>query len=183
MLQSVCICNILGVSVVLYFCLPFFNVTDTRKKSNDLCWRSISHSLFIRKMKPPERWRALPRRALFVSIFAQKSSKDVKTSCCDVVPRRHVTSGVMTNWPCVIHPNFENTIFWPGDVDLWPMTLTLTFELGLDLIKVNPHTKFRDPRSNGSAVRALTNRHTDSQTDGTDFIPSTAEAVLQCRSA
>ncbi len=26
-------------------------------------------------MKTPERWRALPRRALFASIFAQKSSK------------------------------------------------------------------------------------------------------------
>ena len=43
-------------------------------------------------------------------------------------------------------------------------------------MKVILHTKFRGPRSNGSARRALTNRHTDGQTDGTDFIPSTADA-------
>ena len=36
------------------------------------------------------------------------------------------------------------------------------------------HTKFGDPRSNGSVVRA--NRNTDLQVDGTDFIPSTADA-------
>ena len=42
-------------------------------------------------MKTPERWRALPWRALFVSIFAQKSSKDVNMSCCDVTWRHAVT--------------------------------------------------------------------------------------------
>ncbi len=30
--------------------------------------------------------------------------------------------------------------------------------------------------SNGSGVRALTDRHTDRYTDGTDSIPSTADA-------
>ena len=53
-------------------------------------------------MKTPERWRALPRRALFVSILAQKSSKDVKTSRWDITWRhdivlwRHMTSRLMT---------------------------------------------------------------------------------------
>ncbi len=32
-------------------------------------------------MKTPERWRALPRCALFVSILAEQSSKDVKMLC------------------------------------------------------------------------------------------------------
>ncbi len=45
-------------------------------------WAPRKHS----KMKTPERWRALPQRALLVSILAQKWSKDVKTS------RRGVTS-------------------------------------------------------------------------------------------
>ncbi len=38
------------------------------------------------KMKTPECWRLLPRRALLVSILAQKMSKDVKT------PWRHMKS-------------------------------------------------------------------------------------------
>ncbi len=99
-------------------------------------------------METPERWRALPRRALFVSILAQKSSKDVKMSCRDAVPRRdpvpwrhvmswrrtvtsrdvmswcHMTSGVMTNWLCVIQPSetLEITFFNLATLtfDLWP---------------------------------------------------------------
>ncbi len=41
--------------------------------------------LFLKRMKTPERWRALPRHAIFVSILAQKSSKDVKRSCRDIL--------------------------------------------------------------------------------------------------
>ncbi len=135
------------------------------------------------RMKTPERWCALPRCALFVSILAQKSSQDVKT-LHDVVPWRHMTSGVMTKWLCGIYIGHttrnksENHVFQPSDFDLWRMTLTI--KVIRDIIKVNPCAKFRDPRSNGSAVRELTNwqthRHTDTQTDGTDFIPSTANA-------
>ncbi len=118
------------------------------------------------------------------------TSRDVMTSYgdvtwrYDVMPWRHITPGVMTNWLCVIHPaeTLDITFFQPGDLDLWPMTLT--FELIRDIVKVNTSTKFRVCMSNGSAVRALTNRHThtrtdgrtDTQTDGTDFIPSTAYA-------
>ncbi len=39
-------------------------------------------------------------------------------------------------------------------------------------IQISNWAKFCDPRSNGSAVRAQTDRHTDR----TDFVPSTAEA-------
>ena len=68
--------------------------------------------------------------------------------------------------------------------DLWPWP----FELVRDIIKVNPCTKFHDHTSNRSAVRALTNRHTDThthtQTDDTVFITSTADAggkkFIQC---
>ncbi len=49
-------------------------------------------------MKTSERWRALPRRALFVSILAQKSSKDVKTPC-RVMPSYHdVTWRLYVKW-------------------------------------------------------------------------------------
>ncbi len=50
----------------------------------------------------------------------------------------------------------------------------MTFELIQDIVKVNACTKFWVPTSNGSAMRELTDTHT--QTDGTDFIPSTADA-------
>ncbi len=42
--------------------------------------------------------------------------------------------------------------------------MTLTFEPIRDIIKVNASTKFRVCMSNGSAVRALTNRQTDTHT-------------------
>ena len=49
--------------------------------------------------------------------------------------------------------------------------MTLTFKLIQDITKVNNDTKFWDRMSNGSAVRI-----TDTQTDGTDSITSTADA-------
>ncbi len=54
--------------------------------------------------------------------------------------------------------------------------MTLTIELGLDFIKVNPCTKFRDRTSNGLALRALTNWQTETRKDGIDSIASTADA-------
>ncbi len=41
----------------------------------------------------------------------------------------------------------SNNIFWPGDLDLWPMTLT--FRVDLWVIHVNAQTKFHNPRCNG----------------------------------
>ena len=65
--------------------------------------------------------------------------------------------------------------------------MTLTIELVQDIIKVNPCTKYHDHISNGSAVRALTYRHTHTQTDQTVSITSTAyvggknvHIVMQC---
>ena len=71
-----------------------------------------------------------------------------------------------------------NNVFELGDLDIWPLTLTI--KVMQDIIKVNPCTKFGDHTSNGSAVRALTDRqtdtHTHSHTDGSVFITSTANA-------
>ncbi len=51
---------------------------------------------------------------------------------------------------CQIHEwkMHENHVFWHGDLDLWPMTLT--FISNLESINVYNHTKFGDPNSNGS---------------------------------
>ncbi len=49
--------------------------------------------------------------------------------------------------------------------------MTLIIQLDLDFLKDNPHTKFRDPRSNGLVCEIET------YTDGTDFIPSTTNVV------
>ena len=54
--------------------------------------------------------------------------------------------------------------------------MTFIIELIQDMIKVNPCTKFCDHTTHGSAVRALTDRQTDTHTDGTVFITSTADA-------
>ncbi len=49
----------------------------------------------------------------------------------------------------------ENHIFSPGDLDLLPMTLTIT--LDLDMVQADLHVKFLALTSNDSAVRVLTN--------------------------
>ena len=131
-----------------------------------------------KQMKTPERWCALPRRALFVSILAQKSSKDVKTShevmkhavmshdvrCHAVTSWRYTTSYDMTKWTCPGQPIWkaENHVFQPRDLDLWPMTMT--FKLIQYIVKVNPSTEFCVRTFNRSAGRALTDTQTHTQT-------------------
>ncbi len=51
------------------------------------------------------------------------------------------------------------TRFLAFDLDLWPTTLT--YNSNLAKVKVDLHTKNRGRRSNGSALRALTNTRTD----------------------
>ncbi len=141
-------------------------------------------------MKTPERWRALPRRALFVSILAQKSSTDVKTSCrstmtsyCDVTWRHdvmlwcHMTSGVMTNWLCVIHPSetSEITFFNLATLtfDLWPWPSNSSEILSRSM----PPPNFGSVCQTVQPLeRWMTDRRTHGHTDGTDIIPSTADA-------
>ena len=54
--------------------------------------------------------------------------------------------------------------------------MTLTFELIQDAVMVHCHTKYYFHSSNGSAGRVLTDTQTDTQTDGTNSITSTADA-------
>ena len=92
---------------------------------------------------------------------------------CDVMPWRHMTSrhhamtshDVMTSHHkpvfgiCSLKSeNSGNYVFDLGDLDLWPMTLTI--ELIQGIIEVNPCIKYRDHMSNGLAMRALTDRQT-----------------------
>ncbi len=138
-------------------------------------------------MKTPERWRALPRRALFVSILGEKLSKDVKTSRRDVTWRhdvllwRHMTSDVMTKWLCAIYIGHtvkisrKITFFKMATLthDLWPWPLNLSEILSKAMFLPN----FRPVAQTVQAwERWQTDTHTHTQTDGTDFIPSTANA-------
>ena len=53
----------------------------------------------------------------------------------------------------------------------WPWPMTLTTNLGLDLIQVNMHTNFEVPTmsSNGSAMRLLNNRRTHTEKHRRDW--------------
>ena len=131
-----------------------------------VCWLLLKSPNKTLPMKTPERWRALQRRALFVSILAQKLSKDVKTPCdvmalCrDVMTLHHMISYDMTKWTCPGQPIWksENYVFQPSDLDLSP--ITLTFKLIRDIVKVNFSIKFWVCTFNGSAGRALIDTHT-----------------------
>ncbi len=69
----------------------------------------------------------------------------------------------------------KSSFFWPGDLDLWPMTLAI--ELGLDIIKVHPHTIFMSVCQTVQPWEcSLTDRNTETWTDKTDSITSTAAA-------
>ncbi len=61
--------------------------------------------------------------------------------------------------------------------------MTLTIKLIQDIVKVHPCTKYWVRRSNGSVVRALTDTHTEGQTDGTDSITSTASLMREVKIA
>ncbi len=56
-------------------------------------------------------------------------------------------------------------VFWPSDLDLWPMTLT--FKLDLDILPLDLHTEIQVCMSIGLAVRVRrTHTQTDRQTYG-----------------
>ncbi len=70
------------------------------------------------------------------------------------------------HWPLHLKQGKSDvkTQFLAFDLDLWPTTLT--YNPSLAKVKVDPNTKNQGQRSNGSAVRALTNKHTNGLTDG-----------------
>ncbi len=106
------------------------------------------------------------------------SKHDATPRCHGMVSRRVTSRHDVTTWCHAVtshcgnaimsmytrHPVKEakNYVFQDGDLDLWPMTLTS--ELVRDMVKVNPSTKFWVRMFNGSVARALTDRHTDTQT-------------------
>ena len=99
------------------------------------------------------------------------------TSCGDIIPWRHdvmtsyheVTYIIMSHHTpafCILAlkpENHRHRVFWPGDLDLWPMTLTI--EVVRDFIKVNLFVEFGEHTSIRSAVRVFTKWHTHTQTD------------------
>ena len=108
-------------------------------------------------MKTLEHWRP-PATCL----PCQYSCQQYVMTCREVTWRHRTWQSV----PVQANPS-ENHVFQRSNLDLWPMTLT--FQLIRDMVKVNLSTKFWVRMSNGSAGRALTNRHThrrmDRQTD------------------
>ena len=105
---------------------------------------------------------------LLTLIIASMTSRWRHMTSCDVM-WRHVTSQqcdmtyyVITKWTVHSFSPFiclENHVFWPGDLDLWPMTLSI--KLVRDIVEIHPSTNFRVRMSNGSAVRVFTDRRTD----------------------
>ncbi len=75
-----------------------------------------------------------------------------------------MTSYVITKKECIDQPicNSRNHVFQPGDLDLWPVTLT--FQPIWVVVKVNDTCEFWVCMLNNSAGRALTNRHTHTDT-------------------
>ena len=99
-------------------------------------------------MKTPERWRALPRHALLVSILTQKLSNDVKTSCHDVA-WSHMVSHVITKYVQSVQ-SIQVTSLKSSKITFFKMA-TLTFDLWPVRI------------SNSSAMRVLTDEQTHTQ--------------------
>ncbi len=63
--------------------------------------------------------------------------------------------------------------------------MTLTYNPNLAKVKVDPYAKYQGQRSNGSAVRAHTDRRTDRRTDGqTDatnsIISLASRSIMTC---
>ncbi len=136
-------------------------------------------------MKTPERWRPLPRCALFASILAWKTFEH------SLGPSRRgafIRFVQVLLFVLVLQHIFSTTFNtlhaeegYPSDRDLWPMTLI--FELIRDIVKVNSSAEFWVHTSIGSSVWVLTNRRTRTHADGIDFIPSTADAGSKNRMA
>ena len=79
----------------------------------------------------------------------------------DVTPHQMaIVIGIMWIKPEKPDSKHKNNVF-----STWrPWPLSLTIELGREVIKVSVNTKFRDPRSNSSAVRVFTNWQTHRHT-------------------
>ncbi len=126
--------------------------------------------------------RDVPSLSVFLPKCRQMMSRRDAVTSHDFMTSRHDVTWRLMSWQKGFvqssiwshHKNIRKSCFLNGDLDLWPMTLTL--KLIRDFVKVNLSTKFGIRKSNGSVVSVLTNWGTHTQTNGTDFIPSTADA-------
>ncbi len=71
---------------------------------------------------------------------------------------------------------WSKNCFWPGDLDLWPVTLT--FKLDLYILPLDLHAKIKVCMSVRSAVRA---RHTHRQNDDAKTITPSITSLQQKR--
>ncbi len=74
----------------------------------------------------------------------------------EFLPGRSIDTALESQW------NVPTNIFWPLDLDLWP--LTLTYELDLDILPLDLHAKIQICSSVRSAVRVVTDTQTDTHT-------------------
>ncbi len=116
-----------------------------------------------------------------LAVFLLTSFRDVMPphhECRDLILWCHVTAWCYTIGLSLVsiysNQKTREKGFWPGDLDIWP--ITLTSELIQDIPKANPCTRFHDHNSNSSVMRGLTDRHTATWTIGTIFVTSTTDA-------
>ncbi len=133
-------------------------------------------------MKTPERWRALPRHALFVSILAWKTLLHDISAIQSILSQRYQ----MMSWRHMMWHDKENLHrsthqkIWLCDpvtltFNLWPWPSNVAEIISWSFLTPN----FMDL---GQTVkpweRWRTDTQTHRQTDATDSIPSTAYAIL-----
>ncbi len=111
---------------------------------------------------------------VFHSHFAPLMSPDVVSWCHTTSWHHIIDQGVVSS-----HSNqneyvklLENHISHPGDLVLWP--ITLTSELILEVVQVHINTKLFS--RNGSIVKVHTNIWTHTHKDGINSVTSTASA-------
>ncbi len=88
-----------------------------------------------------------PHVAVFITVILV--SQFFGNSICEVIDDLQETFHWNTKW----------NVFWPGDLDLWIMTLTYKFDL--HIIPLDLHSEIQVCMSVRSVVRVVTHRQTD----------------------
>ncbi len=137
-------------------------------------WSDRSH--FFANQTHPFSFHFAICRAFWTTLFGAKLSTKKTHICFENTPRRIPAScipelllqqALSSQWDVPMH------IFWPNDLDLWPMTLT--YELDLDILPLELHAKIQvcmSVRSARIVRRTDTHTHTDRQTMSKLLLPS-----------